>query len=1752
MTAACDPPNSETGDVSIQVSLAPRVSLAFHQNCVPTLRDLSIVNATGRQLQALEVTLDSTPSFFVRKTWRVDEVGAGQTYRVSDLDLALDAGLLGRLTEAEVAQITLTVTSSGAELARSTTPVELLARNQWGGVGHVPEMIAAFVQPNDPAVDQILKQAAEALRRNGKSPAIDGYTGGKQRAWELAWAIWASVGSLGLDYALPPASFERTGQKIRGPGQIVSNRLATCLDTTLLVCSALEQAGLNPLIVFTQGHAFAGFWLTNETFSTVVVDDVTALRKRFVLKELLLLETTLASSRPLPKLNDAVVRAFQKISKEEESKFELVVDVRRARMQAIKPLAAEQSVVSADSPGSVSPGEPEVEAAPDLSDNEIVRRDVPTLGKPRDRLDHWQRKLLDLSLKNNLLNFKSGRKAIRLETHDAGKLEDLLAGGRALRILPRPQLMDGLDPRSRAIHEGRTGKDVWLAHAAEALERGEVFASTPADELDARLVELFRSSRAALEEGGANSLYLAFGFLSWTRDPKDERKYRAPLILLPATLARKSVRAGFDLMLHEDEPRFNPTLLEMLRQDFGLTIPVTPGELTRDESGLDIRGIWRGVSQAIKEIPRWEVVEQVELSTFSFAKFLMWKDLVERTDDLRQNPVVRHLIDSPHDPFPCSIPFPDPRELDRTHAPEHIFSPLPADSSQLSAVVAASRGKDFVLIGPPGTGKSQTIANIIAHCLGEGKRVLFVSEKMAALEVVYRRLRDVGLSEFCLEVHSNKARKVEVIEQLGAAWEAKDALDASEWKKEAQRLLELREKLNVFVEHLHARHRNGLTAYVAMGRIAAGSQVSPIGLSWSGVDAHDSDTLQRLGDLADQLDTLAAEIGAVAGSPLDVVERSEWSPKWQQALIETATLAAEQAGELVTAASSFCKAVGLAEARLDARTQDGLAGLARVLPEASGRDWRFSLLPDARSAAEKMRRGVELLKLHRDRWQELSGRYRPQATALNLRMLAQDWNLAKALWWPASWFRKRPVRAALGAEACSQLQEDLQPDLDRLTELQGIEQAIAELSELSERTVGLWSGVSTSVDELARAAAFSDGLCSAVSKLAGSPDLLASLRAQLRTLLGENNSLLEPQGSLAEAAGRYLGALGRFADTRRALLELVKGTDGGGCDRLGDTPEMTAAICLRISAQGAKLRRWCAWRAARSEAVTSGLAPLVEAIEAGHVPLGAFRVAFETNYARWWLNGLVEGDSVLRLFVSAEHEKRISDFRARDDRFMELTRAWLRAKLCATLPARDAVTRSSEWGILRHEMQKKKRHLPLRELMQRIPEVVATLTPCMLMSPLSIAQYLPAEGKAFDVVVFDEASQIPVWDAIGAIARGKHVVMVGDPKQLPPTSFFARAESEEDFEYVEADLESILDECLGANIPALQLSWHYRSRHENLITFSNHHYYGGGLVTFPSPSTDDRAVRLHAVRDGLYEKGGARINKPEASALVADLVARLKSPDHRAAGLTIGVVTLNAEQQRLIEDLLDEQRRLDPSIEYAFADGALEPVFVKNLESVQGDERDVMYLSVTYGPDVTGAVSMNFGPLNRTGGERRLNVAITRARHELHVFSTLSSEHLDLSRTQVVGVRDLKVFLEYAERGPRALAEAVHRTSGEFESPFESAVGAALAQKGWGVHPQVGVSTFRIDLGIVDPKTPGRYLAGVECDGATYHRSATARDRDKLREQVLRGLGWNLVRIWSTDWWTDPSETLERAHVKLLTLREKLQGSSQQVLARIQ
>ncbi|WP_292613267.1 DUF3320 domain-containing protein [Nitrobacter sp. 62-13] len=1727
--------------MKITCTAADNVNIAFYQNAVPIIRELAIENDGEGEVSEISVHLASEPAFVTPGVWRIQSIAGGATHHIRSLDLKLDSTFLAAVNASRRADIRMQVDVKGQTAAKLTVEVNLLPPSHWGGVNAAPELLAAFVRPTDPSVDVILREASGKLAAAGRDDAMDGYRKKrKARAWEMADAIWTALVSHSIAYVLPPKSFERSGQQIRSPSDILTRKVGTCLDLTLLYASCLEQAGLNPVLALTEGHAFVGLWLVDEDFSSLAVDDPQMLRKRVQLEEMVMVETTLLTGVHPGRFRQAVESGRKLIAEDASSPFELAIDVRRARAAKIKPLdlsgAADPAITPATQPATAQ----EVGEVP-LFEEELDKRREPASEKTLDRLETWKRNLLDLSLRNRLLNFKDTKSTIGIECPDAAMLEGGLAEGGRFKLLGRATVLDGSDGRDTTLMAQRQDEDARKDFLKEAMGRGDLHTTVADTDIEGRLTELYRASRLAFEEGGANILYLVLGFLKWT--PQDGAgPYRAPLILIPVQLERKSVRSGFRLALHEDETRFNPTLLQMLKQDFDLSLPELEGELPQDVDGIDVAGIWRTIRRHVKNIKGWEVTEQVVLATLSFTKYLMWKDLVDRTDLLKRNPVVRHLIDTPtHTYEGTDGAFVAAENIDHTVDPAELFTPLSADSSQVSAVLAAQRGGDFVLFGPPGTGKSQTIANMITNCLAHGRTVLFVSQKTAALEVVRQRMQTIGLGNYCLEVHSTKAQKSNVLEQLATAWRERNLVTEEHWDAAAGELKRRRDQLNKLVSALHRRRSNGMTAYEAFGRVIADrDEVLEVELTWPAGTVHSAENLARMREICADIRTALEAVGDPSEHPLRGIEQTRWSPAWTQSFLQLIDRLHAELDAVRAASEELASSIGLAEC--DDGLMPQMVKVASLMLHADAPDGALLLTAEAPERVRALRDLADAVSRLNGKITELSVRYDIKAATLDLRALQTDWTKACASNVLVRSGRKKKIRLALKDYCQGNVPDDIGRDL---VVLQDISSLLHELKELKRRFGGLerlWRGHETDVAHVEGLIGWAARMRDAVEALPLEGMSSDRLLAHVATLLEREPQRFRPGGQVKRAFDSMQQGFPRMHATAKELgacIGLEDPDDLISIERswIDDLRERTA----RWKANVIKAPQWAAWRETAHSAASRGLAPLIESAEVGSIDAHNLSRAFEYAYAKWVAETIVNEDEVLSGFLAVKHEAAIEAFVAADRTVSDLARQIVKARIGAAVPTQTNFGKDVEWGCLAREINKKARHMPLRQLFGRIPNVLTQLAPCVMMSPLSIAQYLPAEAKPFDVVIFDEASQIPVWDAIGAIARGSQVVIVGDPEQLPPTNVGQRGVDEDDDGSTVQSQQSILDECLASNIPSMRLTWHYRSRHESLIAFSNAKYYRGELTTFPSPVTRDTAVRYVNVEGGIYERGGAKVNRKEAETVVAEVVRRMRSSDQ-----SIGVVTFNGEQQRLIENLLDQARRADPALEAHFdRNQTREPILVKNIENVQGDERDVIIFSVAVGPDSTGRVTAQISSLNGEGGHRRLNVAITRARRELLVFATLRPEQIDLGRTNAKGVVDFKHFLEFAQNGACAIAEAFSPTGRSTDSPFEDAVKRKLENELWEVHPQVGVSFFRIDLGIVHPDFPGRYLAGVECDGAAYHRSATARDRDRLREMVLTGLGWCIRRVWSTDWWMDPDAAAQKLHERLMADLEADRASRQ-------
>jgi very-short-patch-repair endonuclease len=1983
-------------NLTISLVYDQAINYAFQQNAIPVVKELRFCNnATPRKNLIIRVTTE--PAFAELVEVRLQGIDAGGEFRVAPLDLKLSPDFLIKLSEKMSGWLKVEVVEGDSVVCSRTEPISLLARNEWCGLVSLPEILAAFILPNDAAVMTILNRAAELLREHTGRSAFNGYQDkSRKRAWEQVAAIYRAVGELGIRYIVAPASFENTGQKVRSPTDILSQRFGNCLDLSLLFSACCEQVGLHPLVLMHESHAYAGCWLEERTLPEPSSDDLQHIRKLATDELVTVFECTVVASETPGTLKDAELLARPHL--QGDKPFRLALDVRRARVARIHPLPILNQPAQAVDGG--LDGQPVPVAGIGDRDFADPLEGVPkSCVKPGTRIDQWKSRLLDLSLRNRLLNFRETKSTIRILSTSPERVEDELAAENELSLRPRPKVMGEDDPRSAAAYTQQQRADALVDHLADELKHGRLHTHLDESEHARRLTDLFRSARNAIDENGTNTLFAAVGFLEWRETEQSDRVFRAPLLLVPVELKRKSVIEGFSLRRLDEETRLNVTLMEMLRQHFQKEIPgLEP--LPEDESGVDVGLIFRIFRDAVRDLPGWEVKSEVWLGQFSFTKFLLWKDLADRLDDLTRNRVVNHLVNEAGIPYPNPSGDIRPEQLDNEFQPRNIFCPRSADSSQLAAVMAAAAGHDFVLEGPPGTGKSQTIANIIAHCLAHGKRVLFVAEKRAALDVVYRRLREEGLEPFCLELHSNKSGKADVVAQFDRSLKFITVDGATDWERRAAELERLRDSLNSYARALHRRHSCGLSAHDCLDYLLPRQKETTVRLdAWPTILNTPTETLERAREVAKLLQQRSRPLVPLADHPLALLACNEWSPAWADrtldrvhklgALTQSATDATRELRTWLRCPSSAVSKADMANllaladnllapepvgaafattpwrqlaANLDTwiplirercELRDKLAEihklqvqgakavacevwspgeaedifkqcqqmeiLTRQAIEAAHDLHTWIDFPRAAAARTDIAHLVALVdsllapapvgeQFATTAWQEwvadfdqwtalvrertdlrtrLTGFDEPKLLALDLDMLSQKWQAAQKSWFFPKWLRITSVRRQLRIARSDQTRPDaakMGEVLKAASRLRAINSELATASSKAETLLGpVWSRGEPQLDHLIQVRTWGVALHERLTALAGDDsDWMSRLRELIASLFKQGPAAYEVGTTIGNRLNHYRDAITKFDAAYELLSEsaalqrgsLDKATDHlssvastfsvfqqcaarlrgindelnaaavGAQDCLGDlwahgepsaevivrartwgeslharmlacagddlvwlgqlrqllatlfsegllayaagTPignrllhyreaqtQFNAALdtlvlevrlrresldtasdyfsavqnlVQRIPASWPQIREWCFWQKVRNEGMKLGFEPVIAKLESPNGDVVDIPALFERSFRRDLFFATVESEPSLREFFGREQNERIDRFRDVDEKIATLTRALIRARLAAGIP-RDQVkddVPKAEIGLLRREIAKKMRHIPVRQLLNRIPNLLPRLKPCVLMSPLSVAQYLEPSHALFDVVIFDEASQIPVWDAIGAIARGQQLIVVGDPKQLPPTNFFNSAGDDEDSLAPEEfkDLESILDELMTHGLRHKRLQWHYRSRHEGLIAFSNRQYYENELLTFPSAETALGGVRFKHLPEARYDKGRSRTNRLEADALVTELVARLRNPD--GPRHSYGVVTFSLAQQQLIENLLDEERRKFPEIEVHFGDEPPvegEPVFVKNLENVQGDERDVIFFSICYGADETGRVAMNFGPLNRDGGERRLNVAITRAKHEVLVFSGLRADQIDLTRTRARGVRDLKYFLDYAERGPSALAAATSvSANGDPDSEFEQMVADRLRMAGYEVHHQVGCSGYRIDLGILDPTNPGRYQLGVECDGATYHRAATARDRDKLRQFILEGLGWTLYRVWSTDWWHDS----EAETKKLLSFIHELSRKS--------
>lgn len=1233
--------------------------------------------------------------------------------------------------------------------------------------------------------------------------------------------------------------------------------------------------------------------------------------------------------------------------------------------------------------------------------------------------ERWIKRLIDLSRRNNLLYYRTLKTgSLDLQPANSPSVGKLVLGESVALVDLLPPLVrrdseDDLTFRQRNIQT----------------------------QLDAaaKLREIQRRALANLEEKGLETLFVAVGMATWPSEDGGTPT-EAPVLLVPLDVKRRG-RADVQLRLQRaGDVQLNPVLAYVL-EERGCLIDeealLDDLNASESQSGSEadpadlVKQVFDRLAVMASPAPGFSITSRVVVGNFHFHKMAMVKDLEQAGELMASNDLIAALAGWEEAKVALSRSEPDdPLQLDQI-APEDEYLVLNADSSQQAAIQKVLLGASGVIQGPPGTGKSQTIANLIAELAARGKRVLFVAEKRAALEAVYRRLQDVGLGHLALDLHGASISRKEIVARIGAALEeVRNSLPVP-GDGLYSRFRERRLELNQHVDRLHRRRTpSGKSVYEIQGALLALPNEVHSHVRWKGED------LDRFTpDVARHVEDLLKELG-------DLEEYF-----------------------LETSASPWVKA------RLRA-VED-----VQKAQEVSGR-----LAHDI----------LQQLHLELDEWSSETGLAEPQ-TVDDLRDLV---SLLVGIEQLLARYESRLFEADLGT-----IIEVLQPARKGL-----LKRMFAWIGRRAYREARRLLHSLSSTKRASTAQLLADA--------EAARNLLEAWRARTGPtslpVLTRNVQLL---ADLVEALERNWNELRAFFPATHAwpttLSELEQYFQRLATDRV--SPYRIQRVAEIVS-----------------ELESLGVGSLLSEIRRSERSPGLWPGCFRYAWLHSCLDRAHVEDPELAAFQGSTHSRKVEEFIQ-----LDRARIHLAARRVRRIHAERVTQARNEYPdqdlVVRREVGKKQRHMPLRRLLAQAPDVLLALFPCWMASPLSVSQVLGLGQRYFDVVIFDEASQITPEDAVPSLMRAQQVVAAGDSRQLPPTLFFAdQSFSEEQDEHLSEEtsgFESLLDQ-LASFLPNWSLKWHYRSRDERLIAFSNRYMYNDQLVTFPGiggyPAVQHVLVDQPLGLDGQEDSVSAEVEK------VVQLVlehARTR-PDE-----SLGVITMGIKHARRIEHELDDKLKAafenEPELDDFFDPDKEERFFVKNLERVQGDERDAIILSIGYGKDRTGRLPYRFGPLLYEGGERRLNVAITRAKKRMTVVSSFSHWDMPEDRSKARGVVLLRKFLEYAASGGTRLGD-IGPTDVELNE-FEQDVYEALTANGMRLVPQYGVSRYRIDFAACHPQQEGRYVLAIECDGASYHSEPTARDRDRLRQQHLEELGWRFHRIWSTDWFMNRRAEIDRA-----------------------
>ncbi|MDR1939377.1 MAG: DUF4011 domain-containing protein, partial [Clostridiales bacterium] len=1620
---------------------------------IALIRRLYISNAGDKDIENVVIEVSGSPEFLLTYYKEFEIIKAGESIAIDTDEIKLSPVYLSSISQREKGALTVRLTKEKTVIAEFSREVNVLGYYDWDC--REPELLSAFVRPKTFAAVKILKDAEGVLNKWKLNSEFTGYKlADKTKIRNIAAAVFTAIQNLGLKET--DNATEDDVRTFRNLNKVLETKEASALDVMLLYASAIEAAGINPVLIINSNALYSGVWLVDNCLDETVGDDATIIKKRFAAGAneiaVFLTDKIFAASLGFVGAEKVGTSSFNSVDSA------TIVDVKRARAGILRPL----------------PERVKTSAGYDILEEEDLRGAAPksivelgnklSLDYKLSKNKQWERRLLDLSLKNSLLNFRPGKNSLHALSVDLNDTVKNFTADNELTVGEVPQDVNALI--------GEKADDFNIIAKLKPLreltqiefKHKKLRTFENLRDMTNKLNAMYRTDRLNQEETGAGTIYLAAGFLKWFDDYGDQPKY-APLILYPVNLVKKTVGRSYAVKIKDDEFSFNTTLLEFLKQEFSIDIRAL-SEIDREN--LDVESILSRLKKEIMHMKNWDISDDVYLASFSFTRYVMWNDVHNHIDKMKENVIIRGLLGNRLDKSKKELAL-DGANPDADFDPKDIMLPLSADSSQIEAVIASRSGKSFVLHGPPGTGKSQTITNIIATALADKKRVLFVADKMAALSVVKKRLDEIGIGEFCLELHSNKTNKNEVTERLLKILAYQKTQKNPEFKSKSDEIKVLRREQNKIIAAVHKKRWLNLSLYDGIIRYLENADASDGLVIENGFyDKLTDKILAGYESMLEKLAATAAECGDVYKSPFRDMGLVDYDKDTRGKAVNHLKLKIEQLRHLKEVASM---AAGLFDKRIrkfNRERLDNLYELTNLLLKIREEFFVNNEFESIR--AQFLTKFTTVPRF--DNIDEIAADLNAGLNIRRSKALKRAYNVLDGV---------KKVRLK-GYEI-----EDYLKYLPKICSLSDGRGKDAFLTVIDRYNLFAYAEkIYTTFERGVIIDAVFDNLCA-------EPVVLKTFKSAYENYLytdGEYRSFFAVKSRADEGENDYFDFMITRAD---ALL-----------DNIDLLPSFVNLNRLVEQLKG------------------DGLSFAVDPLFSGRIKASGIISSFRKKVYFNYIEMIIKDDPLLSGFSGSTLEDVIEKFKRLVEGYEKLTKEEVLRRLIERVNSPEIEEALSlEILYLQRAAKSGMRGITLRKLFDETKNLLPYVAPCMLMSPISVAQYLYLDNAMFDLVIFDEASQMTTCEAVGAIARGKNLIVVGDSKQLPPTSFFISDYTDED-NLEQEDLESVLEDCLALNFAEKHLNWHYRSQHQSLIAFSNAMFYQNSLLTFPSPDELESRVGFKYV-DGIYERGASKQNKKEGDALIEDVIKRLKNGETRKQ--SIGVVTFNSAQQAYIEDALNHAL-IKNKLDGAAYEGD-EPIFVKNLENVQGDERDVILFSVGYGPDKNGKMSLNFGPINQINGWRRLNVAVTRARSEMVVYSSMTSGMIDLSKTNSKGVSYLKAFLEYADKG-KVIIGANDKINLSADKGIGYFIAKDLEKLGYECKHNVGVSGFRIDAAVIDPKNKKRFLLAVMSDGKTAAGSRTARDRNVLQQYILKRLGWNVMRIWSLNYFANPKRELKK------------------------